>query len=158
MIEFTDGNLLESDAEALVNTVNTVGVMGKGLALMFKGAFPENFKGYAAACRAKQVQVGEMFVTRRDALLGPRWIVNFPTKAHWRHPSKMEWVEHGLDDLKAVILRNDIRSIAAPPLGAGNGGLDWADVRRLIIDKLEELQDVRIVIYEQTTKYQNASK
>lgn len=158
MIEFTEGNLLDSDAEALVNTVNTVGVMGKGVALMFKEAFPENFKEYEAACRAKELQVGKMFVTRRDSFLGPRWIVNFPTKAHWRYPSKMEWVERGLDDLKAVIVRNDIRSIALPPLGAGNGGLEWAEVRKLMIEKLEDLKDVQVVIYEPTKKYQNVAK
>jgi hypothetical protein len=99
-----------------------------------------------------------MFVTRRDALLGPKWIVNFPTKAHWRHPSRMEWVADGLDDLKTVIIENKIRSIALPPLGAGNGGLDWAEVRPLIVDKLKDLEDVRIVIYEPTEKYQNVAK
>lgn len=158
MIEFTEGNLLESDAEALVNTVNTVGVMGKGVALMFKEAFPENFKEYEAACRAKELQVGKMFVTRRDSFLGPKWIVNFPTKAHWRYPSKMEWVERGLDDLKAVIVRHDIRSIALPPLGAGNGGLEWAEVRKVMIEKLADLKDVQVVIYEPTKKYQNVAK
>jgi len=109
MITFTRGNLLESDAEALVNTVNTVGVMGKGVALMFKEAYPENFKRYEAACRAKEVRVGKMFVTHRDAFLGPKWIVNFPTKAHWRYPSKIEWIEKGLDDLRAVLATNHIR-------------------------------------------------
>lgn len=158
MIEFTKGNLLESDAEALVNTVNTVGVMGKGVALMFKEAFPDNFRVYEAACRAKELSVGKMFVTRRDAFLGPKWIVNFPTKAHWRHSSRMEWVESGLDDLKSVIITNNIKSIALPPLGAGNGGLDWADVRELMIKKLRNLDDVRILIYEPTRKYQNVAK
>lgn len=158
MIEFTEGNLLESEAEALVNTVNTVGVMGKGVALMFKETFPENFKEYEAACRAKELKVGKMFVTRRDALLGPKWIINFPTKAHWRYPSKMEWVERGLDDLRAVIVRNNILSIALPPLGAGNGGLEWAEVKELIVEKLKDLKDVKVVIYEPTRKYQNVSK
>ncbi|NSY09589.1 macro domain-containing protein [Agrobacterium tumefaciens] len=158
MIEFTEGNLLDSDAEALVNTVNTVGVMGKGVALMFKEAFPENFKKYEAACHAKELQVGRMFVTRRDSLLGPKWIVNFPTKAHWRYPSKMEWVERGLDDLKSVIFHNHIRSIALPPLGAGNGGLEWAEVRKLMVEKLTDLENVHVVIYEPTKKYQNVAK
>ena len=158
MIEFTEGNLLDSDAEALVNTVNTVGVMGKGVALMFKEAFPENFKKYEAACHAKELQVGRMFVTRRDSLLGPKWIVNFPTKAHWRYPSKMEWVERGLDDLKSVIVHNRIRSIALPPLGAGNGGLEWAEVRKLMVEKLTDLENVQVVIYEPTKKYQNVAK
>lgn len=157
-IEFTQGNLLESDAEALVNTVNTVGVMGKGVALMFKEAFPENFKEYEAACRAKELRVGKVFVTRRDSFLGPKWIVNFPTKAHWRYPSKLQWVADGLDDLKAVIAEHRIRSIALPPLGSGNGGLDWAEVRELIVTKLEDLEDVRVIIYEPTKKYQNVAK
>jgi O-acetyl-ADP-ribose deacetylase (regulator of RNase III) len=93
MIEFTRGNLLDSKAEALVNTVNTVGVMGKGVALMFKEAYPENFKAYEAACKKKEVRVGQMFVTERQALIGPKWIINFPTKQHWRGDSKMEWSE-----------------------------------------------------------------
>lgn len=158
MIKFTEGNLLESDAEALVNTVNTVGVMGKGVALMFKEAFPENFREYEAACRAKELQVGKMFVTRRDTLLGPKWIVNFPTKAHWRYPSKMEWVDRGLDDLKAFIARHHVKSIAIPPLGAGNGGLDWSEVRELMVEKLGDLHDVQVVIYEPTKRYQNVAK
>jgi len=157
-IEFTQGNLLDADAEALVNTVNTVGVMGKGVALMFKEAFPDNFKAYASAARAKELEVGKMFVTRRDAFLGPKWIVNFPTKAHWRYPSRMQWVDAGLDDLKAVIARHGIRSIALPPLGAGNGGLDWDDVRNLMVEKLKDLREVRIVIFEPTRQYQNVAK
>lgn len=158
MIEFTEGNLLESDAEALVNTVNTVGVMGKGVALMFKEAFPENFKAYEAACRAKELEVGKVFLTRRDAFLGPKWIVNFPTKAHWRYPSRMEWIARGLDDLKDAIVHNNIRSIALPPLGAGNGGLEWAEVRELIVEKLKDLSEVQVIIYEPTRKYQNVAK
>lgn len=157
-IEFTSGNLLEADTDALVNTVNTVGVMGKGVALMFKEMFPENFREYEAACRAKRVQVGHMFVTRRDAFLGPKWIVNFPTKAHWRYPSRIEWVEQGLDDLKEIISSENIRSIALPPLGAGNGGLDWKAVRSLIVQKLSDLENVRVVIYEPTKQYQNVAK
>src|ERR1700735_2360619 len=103
MIEFKQGNLLDAKAEALVNTVNTVGVMGKGIALMFKEAFPENFKAYAAACRRNEVRVGHMFVTERQQLMMPRWIINFPTKMHWRQPSEMEWIESGLADLVRVI-------------------------------------------------------
>ncbi len=158
MIEFTEGNLLEADVEALVNTVNTVGVMGKGVALMFKEAYPENFDEYQSACRSKTLQLGKMFVTHRDAFLGPKWIINFPTKAHWRFPSKIEWVERGLDDLKAVIVHNNIRSVALPPLGAGNGGLDWSEVRELMVEKLMDLSDVHVVIYEPTNKYQNVAK
>jgi len=158
MITFTQGNLLESDAEALVNTVNTVGVMGKGVALMFKEAFPENFKEYEAACRANEIRVGKVFVTHSNSFLGPKWIINFPTKAHWRYPSKIEWIENGLDDLKKVIVENGIQSIAIPPLGAGNGGLKWEEVRPIIISKLSELINVEIFIYEPTKQYQNVAK
>lgn len=130
MIRFTEGNLLEADAIALVNTVNTVGVMGKGVALMFKEAFPENFAAYEAACKHQQVHLGHMFVTEQLGLMGPKWIINFPTKKHWRHPSKMEWIEAGLEDLKRIIVEKGIGSIALPPLGSGNGGLEWPEVRR----------------------------
>jgi O-acetyl-ADP-ribose deacetylase (regulator of RNase III) len=123
MIEFARGNLLEAKAEALVNTVNTVGVMGKGVALMFKEAYPENFKAYEAACKRKEVRIGHMFVTERQALMGPKWIINFPTKEHWRGDSKMAWIEAGLADLRRAIAEKKIRSIAIPPLGSGNGGL-----------------------------------
>lgn len=158
MIKFDHGNLLDAETEALVNTVNTVGVMGKGVALMFKEAFPDNFKQYEAACAAKQVRLGKMFVTERSDLYGPRWIINFPTKAHWRYPSKLEWIAEGLDDLKAVLEKNSIKSIAIPPLGAGNGGLSWSEVRSLIIDKLSSLKDIKIIVYEPTKKYQNVAK
>jgi O-acetyl-ADP-ribose deacetylase (regulator of RNase III) len=158
MIEFTEGNLLDSNAEALVNTVNTVGVMGKGIALMFKDSFQENFEEYQAACSAKKVQVGKMFVTRRESLLGPKWIINFPTKQHWRYPSKMEWIESGLDDLISVIVSNGIRSVALPPLGAGNGGLEWTDVREVIVNKLKDLDGVRVIVFEPTRKYMNVAK
>ena len=129
MIEYTSGNLLDADAEALVNTVNTVGVMGKGIALMFKEAYPENFRAYARAGKAEEVRTGRMFVTRRDELLGPRWIINFPTKQHWKAKARLEWIEEGLRDLKRVIAENGIRSVAVPPLGSGNGGLDWTQVK-----------------------------
>jgi O-acetyl-ADP-ribose deacetylase (regulator of RNase III) len=158
MIELTCGNLLEAKAEALVNTVNTVGVMGKGVALMFKEAYPENFKEYEAACKNKEVKVGHMFVTERHALIGPKWIINFPTKQHWRGDSKMEWIEAGLEDLKRVIAEKKIRSIAIPPLGSGNGGLNWPDVRPKIEAALGGLNDVNVIIYEPTDQYQNVSK
>src|SRR5216683_1177355 len=103
MITFTEGNLLDADADALVNTVNTVGVMGKGIALMFKEAFPSNFKSYEHACKQKEIRIGKVFATEREDLLGPKWIINFPTKEHWRNPSKIEWIEQGLNDLKQLI-------------------------------------------------------
>lgn len=158
MIRYTQGNLLEADAEALVNTVNTVGVMGKGIALMFKEAFPENFKEYEKACKAKEVKVGHIFATRSNDLYGPKWIINFPTKQDWKHPTKMEWVESGLKDLYVFIIEHDIRSIAIPPLGSGNGGLDWQNVKPKIEAALSELKDVDIVVYEPTAKYQNVAK
>jgi O-acetyl-ADP-ribose deacetylase (regulator of RNase III) len=159
MIRFTQGNLLDADAQALVNTVNTVGVMGKGVALMFKEAYPENFKAYEDACRSEEVKIGKMFVTeRKGEMFGPKWIVNFPTKAHWRFSSKMDWIVQGLEDLKRVIKENGIKSVALPPLGAGNGGLAWKDVRSKIEAALSELNDVEVIVYEPTAKYQNVAK
>ncbi|MDA7980775.1 MAG: macro domain-containing protein [Pirellulales bacterium] len=158
MMRFTQGNLLEADVEALVNTVNTVGVMGKGIALMFKETFPENFKAYAAACKRDEVQVGQMFITGLAELSGPRWIINFPTKKHWKGKSKLEWITEGLEDLRRVIVEKNIRSIAIPPLGSGNGGLDWYEVRRHVEAALGDLDDVDVFIYEPTAKYQNVAK
>src|SRR5271167_400618 len=100
MMKFIQGNLLDADVDALVNTVNTVGVMGKGVALMFKEAFPENFAIYEEACKRKEVRLGHVLAVRRDDLYGPKWIINFPTKGHWRYPSKIEWIEDGLKDLR----------------------------------------------------------
>lgn len=148
MMRFTRGNLLDSGAEALVNTVNTVGVMGKGIALAFKEAFPDNFKSYAAACKVGQVEIGRMFVTTRQQLLGPRWIINFPTKEHWRNPSRMEWIDAGLIDLHRVIVESGVGSIAIPPLGSGNGGLDWSLVRPRIEAALADLKGIEIQIFE----------
>ena len=159
MIKFTEGNLLEAHVEALVNTVNTVGVMGKGIALMFKEAFPENFRAYAVACKRKEIAVGKVFVTeRKDLVGGPKWIVNFPTKIHWRNPSKIQWIDAGLKDLERFIIQNHVRSIALPPLGSGNGGLEWSDVRPIIERVLGALDGVDIIVYEPTAKYQNVAK
>jgi O-acetyl-ADP-ribose deacetylase (regulator of RNase III) len=159
MIRFTKGNLLESGADAVVNTVNTVGVMGKGIALMFKEAFPANFREYEAACRNGAVRIGKMFVTERPSMLGePRWIINFPTKQHWRGKSRLEWIEAGLEDLRRVIVDQNIRSIALPPLGCGNGGLDWRVVRPLIERSLHDLSAVDVAVYEPTSEYQNVAK
>ena len=158
MMRFTQGNLREARVDAVVNTVNTVGVMGKGIALMFKERFPENFKAYERACKSKAVELGTMFVTVSPELAGPRWIINFPTKGHWRFPSEIGWIEKGLVDLRRVIAEEGIRSIAIPPLGSGNGGLDWFDVRPLIVDALGELKGVEVVVYEPTVKYQNVMK
>lgn len=147
MIEYTIGNLFESDAEALVNTVNTVGVMGKGVALQFKKNFHNNYKDYVEACKNGDVQIGRMFVVRDHSLLGEKLIVNFPTKTDWRKPSEYEYVERGLDALVDTIRQYGIKSIAIPPLGAGNGGLHWDRVKKMIEEKLATL-DVRIIVYE----------
>lgn len=148
MIELKTGNLLEAQTEALVNTVNCVGVMGKGVALQFKQAFPENFRLYAAACRAEEVQPGKMFVTETGQLHPPRYIINFPTKRHWRSRSRLEDIESGLVALVAEIKQRGIQSIAIPPLGCGNGGLDWAVVRPLIEAALAAVPDVEVWLYE----------
>jgi O-acetyl-ADP-ribose deacetylase (regulator of RNase III) len=158
MITFTQGNLLKADVEALVNTVNTVGVMGKGIALMFKDAYPENFKTYEAACKRGELEVGRVFATRREQLDGPRWIINFPTKKHWRQPSKIEWIKEGLDDLRIFLVEHQIQSVALPPLGTGNGGLDWREVRPLIKRALGSLGNVQVIVYEPTPQYQNVAK
>lgn len=157
MIKFTQGNLLEAHTEALVNTVNTVGVMGKGIALMFKERFAENFRRYVVACKTKELQTGKMFVTQVDELDGPRWIVNFPTKQHWRAPSRMEWVIEGLQDLRRFLVEQQVKSIAIPPLGAGNGGLEWTAVREEIERALGDL-NVEILVFEPTPQYQNVAK
>jgi len=158
MVRFTTGNLLTANTEALVNSVNTVGIMGKGIALMFKETFPENFKIYEAACKKDEVKVGHMFVTERNLLGGPKWIINFPTKEHWRNPSKLTWIEEGLEDLVRVVKDKNIRSIALPPLGSGNGGLDWTEVRSKIESAFANMRDVEVLVYEPTSKYQNVAK
>lgn len=145
-IERGEGNLLAADVDALVNTVNTEGVMGKGLALQFRKAFPENFTSYERACKEGQVEVGRMHVVQR--LASPRFIVNFPTKKHWRQPSKLEYVRDGLRDLVARVRALGIESIAVPPLGCGNGGLDWSAVKPLIVDAFAKVPDVRVLLFE----------
>jgi O-acetyl-ADP-ribose deacetylase (regulator of RNase III) len=158
MISYRQGNLLESHAQALVNTVNTVGVMGKGIALMFKERFRDNFKRYSAACKNKEVQIGRMFVTSTGELDGPKWIVNFPTKQNWRAPSQLEWITEGLKDLRRFIVEENLASIAIPPLGAGNGGLNWPDVKAEIDRALGNLTNVEIEVFEPTKQYQNVAK
>jgi len=157
MIEYRQGNLLEADAEALVNTVNTVGVSGKGIALMFKEAFPGNFRAYEAASKAGTIPPGGLFITERYDMLGPRWIINFATKKHWRNPSRLEWIKQGLAELRQEISARNIHSVAIPPLGAGNGGLDWAHVKPMIAETLADL-DCNVIVYEPTQAYQNIVK
>ncbi len=148
MIELTKGNILHADAQALVNTVNCIGYMGKGIALQFKKAFPDNFKAYHAACRRKSVKPGEMFVFETNSMWNPRYIINFPTKRHWRGKSRIEDIQSGLIDLIKVIKRNNIQSLAIPPLGCGLGGLDWKEVRPLIEKALAEAPDVKAYLFE----------
>ena len=147
MIEEVEGNLLEADAEALVNTVNTVGHMGKGIALQFKQAYPENFLAYARGVKRGDVQPGRMFVVPTGLLTNPRYIINFPTKRHWRGRSRIEDIDAGLEALVREIRQLGIRSIAVPPLGCGNGGLDWRDVEPRIRRALASLSDVRVLLF-----------
>ncbi len=148
MIEYKTGNLLVEDAEAIINTVNCVGVMGRSIALQFKKSYPDNFKAYAKACKQKEVVPGKMFIFEMHGTANPRYIIHFPTKRHWRGKSRMEDVEAGLDDLHRVIDEKKIKSIAVPPLGSGLGGLNWADVRDRIEKKLGQLPDTRVIVFE----------
>jgi len=154
MIEFTTGDILTAETEALVNTVNCVGVMGRGIALQFKNKFPDNFSAYAAACKKQEVRPGRMFVFKTSMLFRPRYIINFPTKRHWRGKSRMEDIESGLQDLLRVIQERNITSIAVPPLGSGLGGLNWREVRRRIENTLN-LPGLRVVVFEPAGAPQN---
>lgn len=147
MIEFKKGNLLNADVEALVNTVNCVGVMGKGIALQFKQAFPDNFKAYSRACKSNEVLPGAMFITEISRFTNPKYIINFPTKRHWKAKSKIEDIQSGLKALIADIQRFNIKSIAIPPLGCGNGGLDWGEVHPLIERAFAQIRDVDVWLY-----------
>ncbi|UYQ92665.1 macro domain-containing protein [Chitinophaga horti] len=148
MIHYTTGNLLESKAEALVNTVNTEGVMGKGIALQFKQAFPNNYKIYQKACKNNELTVGKLLVTEEESLLaGNKIIINFPTKTSWRKPSEYSYINDGLLALVDLIKERSIKSIAVPPLGAGNGGLEWTRVKEMLLEYLGPLE-CDIYIYE----------
>lgn len=148
MIRYTSGDILQAGTEALVNTVNSVGVMGRGIALQFKQAFPANFKAYAAACRQGEVQPGRMFVYDTGQFISPRYIINFPSKRHWRGKSRIEDIRSGLDALVEEIRLREIHSVAIPSLGSGLGGLDWAQVRPLIEQALSALPGVEVVVFE----------
>ena len=148
MVEYKTGNILDEDVEALVNTVNCVGSMGRGIALQFKKSWPDNFKAYEVACRKKEVQPGRMFVFETGQLVSPRYIINFPTKRHWRDKSTIEDIDSGLNALVAEVRSRRIRSIAIPPLGAGLGGLAWADVRVRIERAIRNLPEVRTIVFE----------
>ena len=144
LVEFTRGDLLKADVDALVNAVNTVGVMGKGLALQLKQAYPAAYAEYRRACEAHELQPGTMHVVD----VGARLIINFPTKRHWRAKSKLPDIEIGLEDLVRVLNERAVKSVAVPPLGCGLGGLDWAVVRPRIEKAAEALADTRVLVYE----------
>jgi O-acetyl-ADP-ribose deacetylase (regulator of RNase III) len=148
VITFVRGDLFNADVDALVNPVNTVAVMGKGLALIFRRRYPANYESYAAACRSGQVQTGRVYVTESDVRPGPRWIINLPTKQDWRKPSQLQWITDGLLDLRRFLERNDVRSVAIPALGAGLGGLAWPVVRREIEAVFAALPSVDVQVFE----------
>jgi O-acetyl-ADP-ribose deacetylase (regulator of RNase III) len=152
MLSFTKGNLFDSDAEAIVNAVNCVGVMGRGIALQFKKRYPDYFVEYEQACKCGEVIPGKITVYETRQLTMPKYIISFPTKRHWRDDSEIGDIVSGLADLKKVIADYDIKSIALPPLGAGLGGLDWQVVKRVIISALSDISGVNIVVYEPDKK------
>ncbi len=157
IIERKRGDLLTENVEALVNTVNCVGVMGRGVALQFKQVFPENFKHYQAAYRRAELRPGQMLVFETMRLTNPRFIINFPTKRHWRGKSRLDDIEAGLADLVHVIKDRGIKSVAIPPLGSGLGGLDWLEVRPRIEEAVAALDDVRVVIFEPSAEAARSS-
>ena len=148
MIRYTTGDILRTDAEAIVNTVNCVGIMGRGIALQFKNAFPANFKAYETACKRDEVQPGKMFVFETGTFMNPKYIINFPTKRHWRGKSRIEDIDSGLVALAEEVRQRGIRSIAIPPLGSGLGGLNWRDVRPRIETALRDIPDLDVVVFE----------
>jgi O-acetyl-ADP-ribose deacetylase (regulator of RNase III) len=148
MIKITKGNLLEADAEAIVNTVNCVGYMGKGIALQFKQAFPENFKAYEKVCRTHELHAGMMFVFRTGMLGNPKFIINFPTKRHWRGKARIDDIRTGLSALIDEIQQLGINSIAVPPLGCGLGGLSWGEVRPMIEEAFHAKPEVQVLLFE----------
>ncbi|XPF94688.1 macro domain-containing protein [Colwellia sp. RE-S-Sl-9] len=147
MITYQKGNILHDQSDAIINTVNTVGVMGKGLALQFKKAFPENFKEYKKACDDHSMITGKVLSVSLNSMSPPFFIINFPTKAHWKGKSKLEYIEQGLDSLKAEVKRLNLKSVAIPALGSGLGGLPWQDVEQLIQSSLAEFPEVNWLLY-----------
>jgi O-acetyl-ADP-ribose deacetylase (regulator of RNase III) len=148
MIKITQGDILKADVEALVNTVNCIGVMGRGIALQFSKAFPENSKVYKSACDQKQLHPGMMLVCDLNRFENPRYVVNFPTKRHWKGKSRIEDIKSGLKALIEEVRKRNIHSIAIPPLGCGLGGLDWKQVRPMIENAFESLPNINVLLYE----------
>lgn len=149
-IQLTTGDILQADAEAIVNTVNCVGVMGRGIALQFKNAYPQNYKQYKNACDLGKVQPGKMLVYETGTLTNPKYIINFPTKRHWKGKSRIEDIDSGLLALVEEIKKRKITSIAIPPLGSGLGGLPWNSVRPRIEKSLVGLKNFEAKIFEPT--------
>ena len=147
MLKFKKGDIFKEEVEAIVNPVNCVGVMGRGLALEFKKRFPENFKMYKESCLIGDVIPGRMLVTFGGCVKPYRFIINFPTKRHWKDLSCLEDISLGLDRLRLGLINNEVKSIATPPLGCGLGNLKWWVVKELISSKLNNL-DVNIVVFE----------
>lgn len=150
MIKFVTGDIFESDAEAIINTINCVGAMGAGLALGFKLKYPKNYERYRVLCREKKIKVGTLFVSKAVSIATgkPFDIINFPTKIHWKDPSDLKYISLGLNVLCRYIKEHELKSIAIPKLGCKNGGLDWNVVKPVIVSFLEKLEDVEIIIYE----------
>lgn len=148
MIELTQGNILKSKADVLVNTVNCVGVMGKGIALQFKKAYPEVFKAYASACDRGDMRIGHVQIYDLNRLSPPHYIINFPTKNHWRGKSKIEYIQSGLYSLADALAKLEATSVAVPPLGCGHGGLSWEDVFPLIESALGNIPGLDVYVFE----------
>lgn len=148
MIESKFGDILTANVEAIINTVNCVGVMGKGIALQFKLKYPENYRFYKTTCDQGRMMVGKVLIFQRESIDYPKYIINFPTKRHWKGKSTLQDISEGLDSLVAEIKHLKIKSIAIPALGSGLGGLDWQQVKSLIIDAFSSLPDVEVWLYE----------
>ena len=145
MIEYIEGDIFESPAQVIVNTVNTVGVMGKGLALSFKQRYPQMFEKYKLACEKHQLTIGKLMLFYE----ADHWLLMFPTKENWRNPSKLEYIEKGLMKFVQTYAEKNITSIAFPRLGCGNGELNWADVKPIMERSLKKLPiDVYISWYK----------
>ena len=157
MITYKIGNIFEAGTQALVNTVNTIGVMGKGIALQFKNAYPEVYHAYIKAVKNKEIKIGEVQIVPVKSIGGVEYIINFPTKTNWRYPSRIEWIAEGLMDLKQKMKEYDIHSIAMPPLGCGNGGLDWDEVKPLIETTFKKTTD-NVVVYQPNEKIREILK
>lgn len=147
MIQETTGDILVANVDAIVNPVNCVGVMGRGLALQYKERFPDNFEAYARACQKKLVQPGKMFVFERPEARLPKFVINFPTKRHWRDKSLLADIDAGLVALRTEVETRKIQSIAIPPIGCGLGGLKWEDVHPRIMSAFAELDDVHVLLF-----------